>query len=190
MNFQWIDDFLRWCVDLLPHGDTVECTHEGVKVTSSLLRKGVKIKRIHPGFFWHWPVTTRVYTISVVRQPYDLPIQSVSTRDGKAIMLSTSLVCKIVDPVKVLTKIEDVDDIVREFGAAAAADCIATREYSRLLREYSDGTIEEELLEQTKQCLRKYGVRVEEARVTDLCLHTPIRCEGSPAPFYHSEDEE
>lgn len=192
LGLEWVNELMGWLVSWLPTMDICDCTHAGVKVQSPLFRGGVCIKPITPGRYWYWPRTTKIYTTATVRQPLDLPSQSVSTLDGVSILFSVSLVYRVTDVEKVLTKIEDFEAIVTEFGAAAATDGIACREWDTLRNDFAAGTVEEELLDAVKRALRKFGVAIEEARLTDMTQHTAIRIEGgqTATPIPTEDDEE
>lgn len=190
LGLEWINELMAWLVSWLPTMDICECTHEGVKVQSPLWRGGVRVKRITPGRYWYWPRTTKVYTTATVRQPLDLPSQSVATLDGVSILFSVSLVYRVTDVEKVLTKIEDFEAIVTEFGAAAAVDCVACRAWDLLRTDFASGTVEQELLDAIKKALRKYGVTIEEARLTDLAKHTAIRVAGTGTYLPPTKDDE
>lgn len=192
LGLGWINDVMYWLVTWLPSCDVIECTHQGVKVRASLFRSGIRIDKLDPGLYFYWPRTTKIYSRAVVRQPIDLPAQSVDTFDGKSILFSVSLVYHVTDVVKVLTRMEDPDYVIKEIGAAAATDCIATRTWKQLRENFATGTVEAEVLAATRAALRKYGVAVEDARLTDCTKHTPIRCEGGGAniiPIMGEENE-
>lgn len=190
LGLEWINDFVHWLTHWLPKCRTVEVTHGGVKVISSFLRRGVRVKTLGPGLFWFWPAVTRVYVTPVVRRPVDLPTQSVDTVDGKPIMFSVSLVYVVTDVEKILTKVEDPIDVIKEIGAAAAARSVASRRWPDLRRDFAEGDVDAELLAATKKALRKYGVGVEDARLTDCVRHVPVRCEGSASGPIPTEMEE
>lgn len=178
LGIEWLNDVLRWLIGWLPSCELMEITHEGVKVSTRLFRGGVKVSKLQPGLYWYHPRLTKVYSTAVVRQPVDLPCQSVDTSDGKPIMFSVSLVYRVSDVEKWLTKTEDPDKVIKEIGAAAATDCVATRTWSDLRKEFASGKVEEEVLSETKAALRKYGVSVEDARFTDCVKHQALRTEG------------
>ena len=189
--FEWVNELLHWLIAWLPTFDLCEITHRGIKVSARIFKGGVRVKEIGPGLYWYWPRMTKVYTCSVVPEPYDLPTQSVDSADGEAIMFSVSLVCKVRNVRKWLTEVEDGESIIKEIGAGAATDCIARRERDTILEDFPEGGLEKELYKATQAALsRRYGVEVVEARLTDCCKHTCHRVEGGGSIVLPSADEE
>jgi len=186
LDFLGIREFLTWLVGWLPTCEICEITHRGVKVT------GTKIRPIKPGIYWYWPRWTKVYTCSVVSEVYDLPTQSVDSSDGEPIMFSVSLVCRVRNVEKWLTGVENGEDIIKEIGAGAATDCIASRDRDTILEDFTgEGKLEVELFEAAGKALsRRYGVEVVEARLTDCCKHHCHRVEGGAVAPTTSDDEE
>ncbi len=175
MNFglEWINTVIEWAVGWGWTQEICEITHRGVKVT------GVKVTPIEPGIYRYWPRFTKVYTCAIVPEPYDLPTQSVDSRDGVPIMFSVSLVARVRNVEKWLTGVENPEDIIKEIGAGAATDCIATRKAIDIRKDFASGDLEKQLFEDAGKALsRRYGVEVMEARLTDCCKHTPHRVEG------------
>lgn len=190
LGLDWINDLIRWLASWLPHWDVCEPTHAGVKYRARIFRKGVVTRQIEPGMYWWWPVTTRCYVLPVVRQSVDLPSQSLDTRDGVSILVSCALVYVITDVIKAMTKNHDVNDTIREIGAAAAVHTVVGRTSQQLRKAVSDGAIEAELKEAARRLLRPYGVRITDARFTDCVKHTAIRTEGSGSPVLAYPGEE
>lgn len=189
VGLAWIGELVAWFAQWVPRWALCPPTHRGVKFVGSFFKRSqMTVQRIEPGLYWWWPAATEVYTIPVVRQSVDLPTQSLDTKNGHALMVSTVLVVEITDIVKALTKNYDIDDTIKEVGAAAAVDCVATRELGTFRRDFAKGTIEQELLEQAQKLLRRYGVKVIDARFTDCCVHKPIRVEGGGATVVPTEE--
>lgn len=174
----WIGALARVIGAAFPRWDVCEPTCEGVKFRGSFFRRGVRVVKIKPGIYWYWPPTSRVQVIPVVKQTLNLPVQSLETLDGKPLAVSVTIVYEISDVEKALTKIHDHDQTVRDVGQASAVDRVVTRRWTEFRSDFADGKIESELLEHSKSLLRKYGVRVLEAYLTDSTKHTPVRVFG------------
>jgi regulator of protease activity HflC (stomatin/prohibitin superfamily) len=185
-GLDWINDLILWFARWLPRWELCEPTHRGVKVKGGFVssifgRTSLTVQKIEPGIYWWWPVKTLVKLLPVERHSVDLPTQSIDTRDGKPIMVSAVLVIEIADIVKALTKSPDISDTIMEIGGAAATTCVACRTYSELRKDFAEGDVEEELLKEARLLLRRYGVRVVDARLLDCVKHFPIRNEGGGA---------
>lgn len=187
--FAWIGDLVAWFAALIPRWGICKATHGGVKFV-----RGANVKPIAPGIYWYWPAVTEVVLYPTARQSYAVSPQSLTTRDGKTVLISVVLVATIVDVVKALGQSWDVDDVVTEVGGAAAVELIGRRTWRELKSGLSDGRFSTELERRTRRLLRPYGVRVLRGRVTDCARHTVVRTVGAPdavvVPRSSIEDEE
>lgn len=174
--FSWIGDIIQWFGALIPRWDICRATHGGVKFV-----RGGKIKAIEPGIFWYWPAVTECIIIPTARQSFNIPPQSLTTKDGKTVLVSVVLVARISDVVKALGMSWDVDDTVTEVGGAAAVGVVATRTWRELASDLASGDINEEIERRARKILSPYGVKVLKGRFTDCAQHTVIRTVGSEA---------
>jgi regulator of protease activity HflC (stomatin/prohibitin superfamily) len=170
--FGWIGDFLRWIVCFLPHLALCRATHGGVKFV-----RGKKVRAIRPGLFFWWPLVTEYVIVPTVRHPVDLPAQTLTTSDGKRVLVSVTLVVEISDVVKALGKTWDVDEMICDVGAASSIPVVCSRKWSELRREVEEAC--EDLAKEARALLRPYGIRVVKGRFTDLAECMVIRHEGS-----------
>lgn len=196
-GLEWLNDLVLWLARLIPRWDVCEPTHRVVKLTGSILasligQQRMRVRTIEPGLYWYWPVRSRVIKYPVVRQSVDLTSQSLTTSDCKSVLVSTVLVIEISDVEKAVTQNYDVDDTIREVGASAAVSCVVGKTWKKLRDAFGDREINAELKSNASKILRKYGVRVIDARFTDCVLHTAIRCEGSVSGMipYQDGDED
>jgi regulator of protease activity HflC (stomatin/prohibitin superfamily) len=174
--FAWIGDLVAWFAALIPRWDICRATHGGVKFV-----RGGKVRPIAPGIFWYWPAVTECVIVPAARQSFNIPPQSLTTKDGKTVLVSVVLVARIVDVVKALGQSWDVDDTVTEVGGAAAVGIVATRRWAELKSDLADGSINSEIEKRARRLLRPYGVQVIKGRFTDCAIHTVIRTIGSEA---------
>jgi regulator of protease activity HflC (stomatin/prohibitin superfamily) len=181
--FSWIGDLVAWFAALIPRWDICRATHGGVKFV-----RGHKVKPIAPGIFWYWPAVTECVLIPVVRHPVDLPAQSLTTKDGKSVMVSVTFVVELVDVVKALGKTWDVDDMIRDVGRGAAGELVPTLKFTEL----RDPDVKDDLAKTARRILRPYGVRVVRARLTDCTKNIVIRTVGQTGitPVPEEEVEE
>jgi len=174
--FSWIGDLVAWFAALIPRWDICRATHGGVKFV-----RGHKILPIKPGIFWYWPAVTECVIVPTARQSFNIPPQSLTTKDGKTVLVSVVLVAKIVDVVKALGMSWDVDDTVTEVGGAAAIVEVGTRTWKEIRDDLADGTMSNDIEKRARRLLRPYGVQVLKGRLTDCALHSVIRTVGSDA---------
>lgn len=186
----WVGEVAAWLGRWFPRWDVCPPTHAGVRFRGRFFRSGIETRSIVPGLYWWWPARTEVVTIPVARQSVDLPSQSLDTRDGKSVLVSATLVIEIADPVKALTSNVDVVDTVREIGAAGTVDSVVGRTSAQLRTAFAEGDVDQEILKAARGLLRRYGVRVIDARLTDCAHHSVVRVEGGAGyPIPATEDE-
>lgn len=190
-GLDWLNDVAKWLAQWMPHWDVCDPTHAGVRFRARLRRKpeqdAVEVSVISPGLYVYWPLTTRVYVVPVVRQSVDLPAQSLTTRDGKSLLVSITLIYTITDIIAALTQNYDVGDTIKEIGSAAAVRSIVTRTWSEVRASLGTGDIDRELKTAARRLLKTYGVQVIDARITDCAIHTALRVDGTPMAFYPQE---
>jgi regulator of protease activity HflC (stomatin/prohibitin superfamily) len=178
--FSWIGDLARWLANLIPRWDICRATHGGVKFV-----RGWKVKPIRPGIYWYWPAVTECVLIPVVRHPVDLPAQSLTTKDGKAVMLSVTYVVEITDVVRALGKTWEIDDMIRDVGRGAAGELVPRLRFTEL----RDPDVKDDLAKTARRLLRPYGVRIVRARLTDCTKNLVIRTVGDGALVPVPEEE-
>jgi regulator of protease activity HflC (stomatin/prohibitin superfamily) len=171
--FSWLGDLARWMAMWVPRLGVCRATHGGVKFV-----RGKKVKAIRPGLFLWWPLVTEYVIIPTVRHPVDLPSQSLTTKDGKSIMVSVTLVVEISDVIRALGRTWDVDDMISDVGTAASIPVVCGRTWSEL-RKGLEEDVCDELVQEARKLLRPYGVKVIKGRFTDIAEHMVIRHEGS-----------
>jgi hypothetical protein len=119
---------------------------------------------------------TETVIVPTVRHPVDLPAQTLTTADGKRVLVSVTLVVEIADVVKALGKTWDVDEMICDVGAASSIPVVCSRKWGELRREIEGAC--DELAKEARALLRPYGIRVVKGRFTDLAECMVIRHEG------------
>lgn len=184
----WVGDLVAWFGALIPRWDICRATHGGVKFV-----RGGRVKAIHPGIFWYWPAVTECVIVPTARQSFNIQPQSLTTKDGKTVLVSVVLVAKITDVVKALGRSWDVDDTVTEVGGAAAVGIVGERTWKQLKEDLASGDVNDDIEKRARRLLHPYGVKVLKGRFTDCARHVVIRTVGSdvvvPASVPYREEE-
>ena len=173
----WLGDLARWLAAWIPRLEICRATHGGVKFV-----RGKNVREVRPGLYVYWPAVTEVVLLPTVCHPVNLPPQSLTTRDGKTVLVSVTLVVEVADVVKALAKTWDVDQMIADVAGAATMEVVSERTWKELRQ---DDAVED-LVRAARRLLRPYGVRVVKGRFTDCARHTVIRTIGRetvvPAP--------
>lgn len=182
--FGWLGRIMEFIGAFFPRLVIVKSTHGGVAFV-----RGRNPRLIRPGLIFYWPLWTEVILYPIVRQSLNLPSQTVTTKDGKTITISTVIVYEVADILKALTVQWDLNETLRDISMAA-------------VREYAQGASFAELRGKETLALRDtikkrvtpYGIRTLNAWVTDLAqtkvitLVTP-NGSGAAAIAPYSEEE-
>lgn len=163
----WLGQIFEALLELVPRRVIVKGTEGGVKW--SLWREP---KEVRPGICFYWPLITAIEIIIVARQSFNTPKEPLQTSDGVEVVAGGVVVYNINDVVQAIGKKnwspeETAQDIVQ--GVLAAI--VTKHTHEELLTGISD-TIEEEITENCRRQLRKYGVYVERA---GLCAFSSTR---------------
>lgn len=165
MNFTWLADIFNGLLSFIPRPVIVRATHGGVR-----WRLGKYIKELHPGWHWYWPLFTDIEIIVVARQTHKVAKpQAIESFDGVSLAIGTLIVYSINDVVKAIGQRNwDVDSTINDITESAVVHTFNKWSYAEA-REKLCGEIEEDLTEQCKKELAKFGVLVQQARITDFC---------------------
>lgn len=143
-------------------------------------KQGKDIKLLRPGIHLHRPIIDSIEKISTVPQTINLPTQSVLTKDGEAVTVSSNLEYKIHNARKVWTKVQDLDDSLHNTGMGYLSRFVRSYNYDKLA--VSTEKLEEEVLENLNEKVNPWGVTVNEFYITDFVKARQYRLFGDP-PF-------
>ncbi len=174
MDFAWLNQIFDAILSLFPQRLIVRSTHGGVKW--SLWRRP---REVRPGWRIYWPLISDVEIIPTARQPISLPIQSLTTLDGTEVAVSGTLACHVVDVLQSIgLKNVDIDETISERAKVAIAKIVMNSKYEDLLID----DVEAALTTECRNQLRRYGVQVDNAALTDFTTCRPLNLIGIPEP--------
>lgn len=160
--FDILGRFAEVLVKLVPHLLLIRATCGGVKWVN-----GKKVVGLGPGLHWYWPITTDVDVIVTARQTLNLPTQVLTTKDRKSVVVGGLVVYRIMDVVRAIGERNfDVDDTVRDVCMAALMEVVSDLDFDDLLTNPKDVSVN--LKQSARKALRKFGVSVVHAFLTDL----------------------
>ena len=164
MNF--LDNILEWVWDLLPHMELIPVTHRGIKFLP-----GGRTKVCGPGLVWHWPVTTDLVTVPVVRQLLEVTPLNIATKDDIQVLVDGVVVYTVSDVEKNLALNFESEDLADDLAQAAIRRVVMSSTWERLNSTRSHRHVESSLLEEVSEALTPLGIQVEEVRIADLAKH-------------------
>ena len=167
--FAWLGHVIEWVGSLIPRLKIVRATHAGVR-----FRHGKTPIEIKPGLCIYWPIVTEVDIIPVARQTHNLPSQSLTTKDGRKVVVGGVVVYSINDIVACMAKNWDVSDTINDITMCAITHVITKHDYDFIRANIAE-QIQAELTKETRRKLKMYGVRVFRTALTDFATALIIK---------------
>lgn len=169
---EWLGDAVQAVLRFVPRISIVRSTHRGVAFV-----RGRDVHVIQPGLYVWWPLITECLMVPVVRQSLDLPVQTLTTKDGLSIIVSGVVIYTIRDIKVALTEQWDVDETIRVMSQAAVRDvvCSVTFEYLNQNRYQFEGRLKTALSKE----LSAYGVEVVDSKLTDFARTSVLAIAGT-----------
>lgn len=174
--FGWISDLLQWFGAWIPRLLIVRTTQGGVKFV-----RGKCVKVIVPGLAVYWPLVTAVEITHVARQAIDLPNQTLTTRDGRSVIVSGVVVYSIRDVKKFLVDNYDSHAAIAEVALSAVRHVVISSDFESLCR--GGRVLDARLRAEARKSLKSFGVDVEYVRLSDLSACRVVSLVGSPQPM-------
>lgn len=158
--FDRIVDFLISVAGWFRPWEVIRAYEEGV-----ILRFGKFHRKAEPGFHWIVPFAIEeVLRDNVVPRTTNLGSQSLTTADGKTVVVGAIITSAIRDVRKALLEVEGVDHVLRDSCFGTLATQVSKTEFALVRTE----EFAEEL---TKVCRRgawKYGIEIQSVKLSDL----------------------
>jgi regulator of protease activity HflC (stomatin/prohibitin superfamily) len=153
-----------WPRRLVPRIIIVRATHGGVK-----WKRGHKVVAMNPGLHVYWPLLTDIEIIVTARQTLALPIQVLTTKDQKKVVVGTVVVYKIKDVIHAIGRMNwDVDTTINDITQAAVTSVIAKHSFQEIIDMIGDDKSESTLTDAVRKELRPFGVSVRRCKLVDF----------------------
>jgi hypothetical protein len=149
-----------------------------------LLRLGKFHRELGPGLHWVRPFhIDHVLVDNVVTRTLHLGAQSLTTKDGKSIVVSAIVTLSIVDVKKALLEVESVEHAMQDACYAPIARHVDDCTWEMLHKEDAFEGL-------TKLCRRqakRYGLEIERVQLADLAICRTYRTVNSDHPTAYQE---
>lgn len=175
--FRWLQEIFDYVLLFIPKIIHIDKLHGGVKFV-----RGKDPRELKPGLYLYWPVTTRVYTLPIVRQALIVKPQVILTKDEKSVVASALIVYEIGDFLKALTSVWDLDETIKEITQASVPKIIIGHTLKELIDEMGNGggsLLDKQLTELTRSNLEEFGVRVLYSSFTYFSICNVISLVGN-----------
>jgi len=187
--FQWVNQLFSWFGKFIPKWIVVEDTRSGVawvRGKSRLIPSGC--------VYWYWPAWTEISLINIVRQTINLPSQVLMVPPGdRTIIIGGIVVYSIKDTLKVITKLYDQDDTIRDIALSAIKQALWGKSIQNLLGT-DQSELDSDLTKALKRELYGFGIDVIKVNLSDIATCRVIRnvndVAGGFVPLQEEDDIE
>lgn len=169
-NIEWLNQFFTSISKFFPVLWSVEPDESGIRTTL-----GKHVKDTPPGWYLLWRLIQVAEKIKVVPQVIDLRGQSITTRDGKSILISGAVQYRVTNARKAILEVYDYDSNLQNVALGVLARYAAAHTYDECR---STTALEKEVLEGVRDAASGWGLKVMRCFVTDLCESRCIRVVG------------
>ena len=159
-------DLILRLLDLFPRFKAITPDEGGV-----VIRFGKYIKTLDNGYYWHWPVITEIRTLNIVRQPIDVDLQDMTTRDGKPFSINMSVFYTVENPRKALLDNMDYDENLQEVAGDAMRKAVGNTDLVHINVDKLVETVYDTIDKKSDE----YGLAILDVMVPTATRAKPIR---------------
>ena len=164
--FDKLIEFIINMIDKVLPFWVVKQTDNGV-----LLRLGKYKKTLLPGFYWKYPFADDILTHHVLTALLSIPVQSLTTKDGKQIVIKAVVKYKVEDVKPLLLEIWDSTDAISDVTQSIVKKQI----HMRTWQQCNDDDVDNEITKKLRIEMRKWGINIESVTMTDIGITPSIR---------------
>lgn len=157
--FTWLSDLMTWLAAFCPRLIVMKLTDGGVKYV-----RGKHAKYIGPGLHLFWPITTSVESYPTVRQTIELASQVLTTSDGCSVSVGIVVVYTVEDIFTLLTTVYQPEEVISDIAKGSVIEVMHGKSYNDIIKM----DIGNEISKLARKNLRRYGVAVDRALITDF----------------------
>lgn len=132
------------------------------------------------GFHWKWPLIQAYISQSIVVTTMDMGSQSLTTKDGRSIVVSAIVKYRVDDITKFILGISDQASAIADITAAKTKQVITQSDWNSI-----DSSTDLKIAELVRDEVKKYGIRIEPKGIVlvDLQVCRSIRLLQDVAPI-------
>lgn len=137
-----------------------------------VLRFGKFHREIGPGRHWMWPfMIEEVWTTNVVPETMKIGPQSLTSRDGKSVVITTVITFHVFDVRKFLLEVEGANHAIEDAAYGSVARAVMVNDWTERVRNEMAAILTAEVAEQAAQ----YGVGINAVQIADFTESTSVR---------------
>mgnify|MGYP001590926385 FL=1 len=140
-----------------------------------LVRLGLFKRSLSPGLHWKIPGIDEVLTTDNQVDTLELRPQSLTTADGKTIVVSGIVKYQICDTTAFLLLLGNKNSVLQDVSVGAIKDIITNKSWS-CIQEFN---IERDICQQIRAEVNKYGFKIYKVTLANLAEVTTYRLIGN-----------
>ena len=121
-----------------------------------------EIKTLKPGFYFKVPFFHKILHDIVVTTTHPLPAQSLTTKDGKSIVVKGIIKYSISDIRPFMLTLTDRIDALSDVSQGRIKEQVELRTWD----ECNNGTLDNEILKKIRLIVKKWGIEAEDFTMT------------------------
>lgn len=146
-----------------------------------VLRLGTYHRTLEPGFHWMWPFgIERAIADNVAWRTGTPGVQSLLTKDNKAISIRVVVTARITDIRTALLEVEGMDHAMMDSVSGAVAAYVSAHAWDEIIAEEAPN----ELAKACRRRAKTFGIEIDRVQLADLTPARAIRLlqDGPLAP--------
>lgn len=142
---------------------------------------GKDVQELGPGCYFFPPFFGSIEIVDVAEDVITLPVNSITTLDGRSISFSANIVFRIRSARKKYTKVQDFETSLDALASGHLAACARGQTWTDI--HASQDELEQEVRAKLNRTVRKWGVRIIAVHLTDMVEARSYRLFGDAAGF-------
>ena len=163
---QWLTDLINKLFCFIPRIVLILPNEMGVRVTL-----GSRYRALNPGWYLYFPLLQVVEQLIVTPQVVDLKSQSLTTQDGKGIIISGAIEYSIKDIVRAILHVCNLDKSMLTLCLGKIAEYVETHDFSQC----KSSDIKEQLRREIREHVTNWGIKVHHIFLTDNIAARSLR---------------
>lgn len=136
-----------------------------------LLRFGKYKKTLKPGIHFKIPLVDEVITHHVVTSLLSIPAQSLTTKDGKQLVVKGIVKYRVEDVKPLLLEVWDSTDAISDITQSI----IKKQIHIRTWEQCTEDDLDNEITKKLRVEVRKWGISIDNVTMTDMGITKSLR---------------
>ena len=159
-------DFLLQFLEQALFFKVINQTDQGLR-----LRFGKFKEQLEPGFHWKVPFVDEILSHTVLWTTYSTPAQSLTTKDGKDVVIKMIIKYRVVDIKTFLLEVWDAIDAISDMTQGIGFDIVKGKTWEDLQNE----DLKKEITKKARTEAKRWGIEIETVTLSDLAKIRSIR---------------